>query len=121
MSATDFVVTIHALERMEERFPELTKGMSDGEQAKLMQEEVMGALEAGRYGSVPPVELAARSIDRWEHRKQGGYVSWTQDKVRGYVLQEDDREKLIMVTVIAGEERELAWSRRVHGKAKRAA
>ena len=120
MSATDFVVTIHAFERMEERFPHLVRGKSDDSQARLMQKEVMEALEKGRYGSVPPVELSAKSVDRWEHRKSGGYVAWTQDKGRGYILQEDEEEGLIVLTVIAGEARDAALKRRLHGKAKRA-
>ena len=112
MSATDFVVTIHALERMEERFPELSGGMSDRQQAELMQREVMDALDGGRYGCVPPIELAARAIDRWEHQAPGGYVAWTQKKDRGYVLQEEGETGLTVVTVISGEERGSAMARR---------
>lgn len=119
MSAADFVVTAHALERMEERFPKLTEEMNDTKQAELMQEEVMDALEAGRHGTVPPVELSARAVERWTHRKRGGYVAWTRGKERGYVLQEDETEGLIVLTVIAGEEREAALGRRLHGKGRR--
>ena len=120
MSATDFVVTIHALERMEERFPELTKEMSDTKQAELMQGEVMDALEAGRHGMVPPVELSARAVERWQYRKPGGYVVWTQDKERGYVVQECPKEGLVVLTVIAGEDRLVAQDRRLKGHGRRA-
>ena len=112
MSPTDFVVTIHALERMEERFPQLVEKMSDTGQAELIHKEVMDALDSGRHGMVPPLELAARATDRWEHRRQGGYVAWTQDKGRGYVLQEHAEEGLIVLTVLTGEGREEAQGRR---------
>ena len=119
MSATDFVVTIHALERMEERFTDTVADLDDVAQAQLIHAEVHDALEAGRHSTVPPIELSARATDRWMYRKQGGYVAWTQDKGRGYVLQEQAEEGLIVLTVLAGEEREVAQKRKLHGKARR--
>jgi hypothetical protein len=113
VSATDFVATIHALERFEQRFPELAKTMSDAGQAELMRGEVMDALDAGRHGMVPPVELSARAVERWQHRRPGGYVAWTKDKSRGYVLQECPEEGLIVLTVLVGEDRARAQNRRL--------
>jgi len=117
MSSSDFIISIHALERFEERFPAIQ--LDDNDKGALIHREVMDALDAGRHSTVPPIELSARATDRWMYRKQGGYVAWTQDKGRGYVLQEQAEEGLIVLTVLAGEEREVAQKRKLHGKARR--
>lgn len=106
MSAgADFVVTIHALERMAERFPILIEGMEDDEVAVLIHGEVQEALEAGRHGKVPPLELAPSGHARWDTSRKDGYVTWTADKRRGYVMQEAE-EGLLVLTVLVGVDRE---------------
>jgi len=114
MSSSDFVVTIHAFERMEERFPDLIKGMSDVEQAHLIRDEVMDALDAGRHGSIPPIELSPRALERWIVRQRGSYVVWTKEKDRGYVLQDDDEEGTLVLTVLFGVKREIALRERLN-------
>lgn len=108
MTATDFVVTIHAFERLEQRFPELVSGMSDRKQANLVHREVMDALENGRHGQVPPIELQSKRIDRWVVREPNTFVVWTKDKKRGYLMREDAEEGLLVVTVIFGMPHHLA-------------
>jgi hypothetical protein len=102
MSATDFVVTIHAFERLEQRFPDLVSNMSDRDQAKLVHREVMDAIDSGRHGRVPPLELSSKIGDRWMVREQNTFFVWTQDKKRGYLMREDPDEGLLVVTVIFG-------------------
>lgn len=102
VSDTDFVVTAHALERMEARWPSLVEGMSDEEIAVLIHEEVHEAFRGGRYAFVPPVELA--SLDPDLHiRRRGvlGETCWTRDKKRGYVFREG-HDGLVVMTVTAG-------------------
>lgn len=108
MSSTDFVVTIHALERLEQRFPKLIAGLGDKEQADLVHEEVMEALDCRRYGIVPPIEIASRSPDRWITRTRDSYFCWTKDKTRGYLLKDDEEEGLLVLTVLIGVPREKA-------------
>jgi hypothetical protein len=102
---SDFIVTIHALERMVERFPELVSGKDDGEIGALIHGEVMDALDAGRFGSVAPLELAPTGHAQWDGSRKDGYVTWTADKRRGYVMQEGE-EGLLVLTVIVGNDRE---------------
>ena len=82
--ADDFIISSHALERFEERFPELwTNRRKVG---KLIHGETMDALEAGRSSYFPPPELSNKDpeIDKW--RKEKGLIVWTPMKSRGYVL-----------------------------------
>lgn len=102
MTATDFVVTIHAFERLEERFPELIAGMSDKQQAELVHREVMEAFEGGRHGRVPPIEISSKINERWMAREPNTFFVWTKDKKRGYLMREDDVEGMLVVTVIFG-------------------
>lgn len=105
MSASDFVVTIHAQERMEERFPELAAGKSAMGLATLMHTEINDAIWARRKSTVPPIELSARGVERWESKKQGSYYVWTKDKTRAYLIVEDPEEGMLVLTVICGIER----------------
>jgi hypothetical protein len=99
----DFVVTIHALERMDERFPDLTSGKTDREVGELIHNEVMDALDAGRRSKMPPIQLAPEGRERWLAAKKHGSVTWTQNKERGYILQDTD-EGLLVLTVLVGKE-----------------
>lgn len=100
---SDFVITIHALNRMEERFPILTSGMTDEEQGALIHKDVSEALDAGRHSRVPPIELAPSGIERWEMRQPGAYVCWIEGKTRGYVVKEDPDEGLMVLTILVGQ------------------
>ena len=108
MSAADFVVTIHALERMEERFPAIADERTDEEVGVFIQSEVNDALEAGRYGSTVPIELAPHGADSWRQRNPGAYGVWDREKTRGYIVVEDPDEGMVVLTVLVGEEREYA-------------
>lgn len=100
MIGPDFIVTIHAFERIEERFPELVKGMSDRRQAELMNREVMDALDHGRYSTSAPLEFTSKAIQNWINRRPDSYFVWTQDKKRAYLVQENN-EGISVVTVLA--------------------
>lgn len=101
MACDDFVVTAHAFERFEQRFPGLCFARTDVEQANFIHSEVMDALECGRRGTVPPIQLSTKYIERWQVRAPGAYFVWTADKKRGYLIREDDDEGMLVVTVIA--------------------
>jgi len=114
MAATEpsqsFIVTIHALERMDQRFTELSRSMGDKKLGELIHAEVMDALDHGRHGSVPPLELAAYNGHGWgTPPKKGNYVVWTEDKSRGYVMWESPTE-LLVLTVLYGTPRETMQS-----------
>jgi len=102
----DFIVTIHALERMEERFPNLIVGMSDQEVGALVHREVMEALDAGRQSKVAPLELAPYLAKRWVPQGKGASIAWTRDRKRGYALQETE-EGLLVTTVLWGVDTEV--------------
>ena len=95
--SNDFVVSAHAMERFEERFPELWT--SDEDAAYLIHGECEDALTEGRASFIAPLELANNDLDRWEAGK--GLVVWVPDKTRGYVLLESD-EGLLVTTVLKG-------------------
>lgn len=103
MSNDDFIVSAHALDRFEERFPDLWT--DDEEVARFIHLEVCDALDAGRASFVPPVELATTDLDRWEAGK--GLTAWTPLKTRGYVLLESE-EGMLVVTVLRGRSSEEA-------------
>lgn len=102
----DLIVTGHALERTEERWPELVDGLTDKEVARIIQGEVNDALVAGRYGSFCPIELANNDVERWG-AKRGGWYCWLEDKSRGYFCVEEDNATTV-ITVLVGEDRETA-------------
>lgn len=109
-NAQPFIVTIHALERMEQRFSEIATSMTDERLGEFIHGEVMDALDQGRYGSVPPLELASYAKrGGWGNSKKGTYVVWTEDKLRGYVLAESP-EELLVLTVLYGTPREIKQS-----------
>lgn len=97
MSNDDFIVTAHALDRFQERFPDLYK--DDQQAATLIHEECDDALVNGRASFVPPLELALNDLDRWEAGK--GLTVWTPSKERGYVLLETE-DGLLVATVLIG-------------------
>lgn len=84
----DFIVTVHALERMLERFPKDTHGLDDSEIGALIHREVLDAVASGRQASILPVEFAPYLHSSWKPAKPGGSFVWTEDKRRCYVLQE---------------------------------
>lgn len=101
----DFIVTVHALQRFEERFPELVEGLNDQQTGRLIYDEAMEALDQGRRASVPPLELAPSGRDRWIANKKDALTVWVPDKMRGYVLL-DVAEGTLVVTTLVGTERE---------------
>lgn len=115
----DFVVTGHALERMEARWPRLVLGMSDGQIANLIHEEVIDALEHGRHAVVPPIELASIDLEIHVMREgEKGAMCWTADKKRGYVYRTGP-DGLVVMTVVAGQERTHAIRSKLHGPRRR--
>ena len=97
MSRDDFIVSAHALDRFQERFPDLYE--NDQQAAELMHQECEEALVQGRASFVPPLELALNDLDRWEAGK--GLTVWTPSKERGYVLLESP-EGMLVATVLIG-------------------
>lgn len=106
MSNDDFIVSAHALDRFQERFPDLYK--NDQQAASLMHEECDDAMVHGRASYVPPLELALNDLDRWEAGK--GLTVWTPSKDRGYVLLESE-DGLLIATVLVGRSKEDARRR----------
>lgn len=102
----DFVISIHALDRFEERFPDIW--VDDDETGRLIYEETMDALDAGRVASVPPIELSTYDLGRWGAGK--ARVAWVPDKSRGYVLIETESGQTV-ATVLEGQTPEEAKSR----------
>jgi hypothetical protein len=100
-------VTGHALERMEQRWPDLVRGLSDEEIARLIQGEVNDALIAGRQGHYCPIELANRNVVHWGPKGDGYYV-WLKDKSRGYAVREDNHDGLVVLTTLVGDDSEKA-------------
>ena len=98
MASDDFVVTIHALLRFEER---IQRGLSDQEMAAVIHDDVMDALCDGRHGYVPPLELANNALERTVKFGTDSFYAWTRDKSRGYVLR-DDPDGLHVMTVLRG-------------------
>jgi hypothetical protein len=97
MSNDDFIVSAHALDRFQERFPDLYE--NDQQAASFMHEECDDALVNGRASFVPPLELALNDLDRWEAGK--GLTVWTPSKERGYVLLESG-DGMLVATVLIG-------------------
>ena len=102
MNDGDFIVSVHALERFQERFPTLWE--NDPDTGKMIYDECQDALEHRRTGSVPPLELAHHDLDRWQAGKS--FYAWTPNKQRGYVLKEDSEGDLTVVTVLRGKSTE---------------
>ena len=96
----DFIVTVHALDRFQERFPEYA-AFNDDLQAQVIYEEVMEAFEAGRASGVAPAELAPLNHHGWKPAAKGCSYVWNKDKERGYVLQRVGTD-LLVLTVLTG-------------------
>jgi hypothetical protein len=95
----DLVITGHALERMEERWPKLCAGLTDEEVGRLIQGEVNDALVRERVSHICPLELANTNIARWRAEKNVLYV-WTENKERGYVISYRDDGIVVLTTLI---------------------
>lgn len=102
----DLIITIHALERIEERWPRITIGLTDLEVARLIQDEVNDALVAGRCHHSCPLELANTNLARWRVEKNIQFV-WTKNKERGYVIAERE-EGIVVLTTLIGQDPEQA-------------
>lgn len=96
--ADDFVVSIHALERFEERFPD--EWSNDHDVGQTIYAETMDAFESGRVATMPPLEFADNDITLWADRKSK--IAWTPDKMRGYVIVEG-YEGMTVATVLLGQ------------------
>ena len=96
--ADNFVISIHALERFEERFPE--EWSNDEDVGQTIYSEAMGAFESGRISSIPPLEFADNDINLWSDRRSK--IVWTPDKSRGYVII-DGYEGMTVATVLKGQ------------------
>lgn len=104
---TDFIVTVHALERMTERFPDVAgrkRGRKyDKERGEFIHAEVMKAIADGRQSKVAPRELAPRESTFWNPNRKGVTIVWTEDKGRGYVVEEKGSDMFVL-TVLKGED-----------------
>lgn len=106
VSDEDFIISIHALERFEERFPE--DWSNDADVGQTIYDEAMDALEAGRTSTIPPLEFADNDIALWSDRKSR--IVWTPGKERGYVIV-DGYEGMTVATVLKGTPTEQARSK----------
>ena len=95
--ANDLTITVHALERFQERFASVWR--SDQQEAQRIHRECQEAFRDGRIGNVAPIELAHNDPERWVPGKS--LYAWTPDKRRGYVVQEDT-DGMTVVTVLKG-------------------
>lgn len=102
----NLTVTIHAFERMEQRWPDLCRGLNDEEIAWLILGEINDAYARKRISSICPLELANSNIARWKAEKNLLYL-WTQDKTRGYVVADRD-DGVTVLTTLVGQDREVA-------------
>lgn len=104
---SDMVISIHALERMETRWPGLCEGLTDEEVARVIQGEINDAVVGGRYGDMCPLELANNNVERWRARK-GVWFSWNEDKTRGFAVADDWEEGVVVLTTLIGDTAEKA-------------
>lgn len=106
----DFIVSVHALERFQERFPSLWT--NDDDVGMLIYNEVMDAMSEGRIASVAPIEFANYDIDRWVAGRSK--IVWVPLKTRGYVLV-DGYDGMTVATVLVGKPSSEARSRLYKG------
>lgn len=99
----DFIISVHALERFEERFP--TLWTSEDDVGQFIYEETMEAIDNDRISQVLPVEFASNDLDRWEAGRS--QLAWTHHRTRGYVLHENE-DGLVVATVLQGRPTEQA-------------
>jgi hypothetical protein len=95
----DFIVTVHCLDRMDERFPDLCSDLTDAEVGKVIQREVMEAIALGRQSKIAPAELKHLYPERWVPTKLGATFVWNEERTRGYVIMEKG-ESLIVLTAL---------------------
>lgn len=95
---SDFIISVHALDRFQERFPSLWQ--NDDDAGMFIYKETMEAMDAGRVASVPPLELSTFDPARWVPGKSK--IAWTQTKDRGYVLVNGE-DGLTVATVLVGQ------------------
>lgn len=110
----DFIISVHALERFEERFP--TLWTNDDDVGLFIYHETMDALDAGRVSSVPPLELATNDLDRWT--PGNARIVWVPLKTRGYVLV-DGKDGVTVATVLVGRATTAARNRLYRGEWER--
>jgi len=92
-----YVISGHALDRFEERYP-VDVGATVRATAERIQAEVEEALVAGRVSSVCPRELWQRTRNLVVARDGKEYV-WLRDKSRGYVIR-DAGDEIHVLTVL---------------------
>lgn len=102
----DLIISIHALERMEQRWPSLCEGLSDEQIGLVIQKEVDDAWDKNRHHRVCPLELAHSNIHKWKVEKNVWYL-WTEGKDRGYVIA-DRPDGVTVLTTLVGESKEKA-------------
>ena len=115
--SNDMTVTTHALERMEERWPDLCEDLTDEEVARVIQGEINDAVLARRYGDMCPLELANNNIERWRAKK-GRWYCWNEDKSRGYTCSDDPDEGLVVLTTLVGDTPQQARRKLVHRRGR---
>lgn len=91
---------------MDERWPDLVKGLNGQEVARLIQGEINDALVRDRRSRICPLELSNRNIFRWKVDKDVWYV-WTEGKERGYAISEKP-DGITVLTTLIGQEIEVA-------------
>lgn len=96
----DFIVTIHALDRMQQRFTE--SFTNDARAARTMLDEIMGAIDGGRISKVAPLELSSYEHERWIPAKKNALFAWTRNKDRGYVMSREG-DDITVLTVLVGD------------------
>jgi hypothetical protein len=98
MSSTcQYVATIHALKRFEQRLPHLAD--DDEDRARLMHEDVESGLRAGRVASTFPRQFSGRDY-LVERRAPGQECVWTEDLARGYLISDNGRSVTIITVLL---------------------
>lgn len=95
----NMTVTIHALERMEQRWPKLVGGLDDQEVARLIQGEVNDAFVCDRRSRICPLELVNNYLHNWNTEKDVWFL-WTEERDRGYVVLDRPEGVTVMTTLV---------------------
>lgn len=98
MTTVRYHVTVHALDRFEQRWPDEV-GDDDEEMARVMQREVEDAISAGRTGRNFPRRMHGSIPSRYTG---GTSCAWTEDFSRGYVIS-DGGSNVHIVTAVQGD------------------
>ena len=93
MSRVRYEILAHALERLEERFPNEYPD-TDLEAGQLIQQEVEAGLAQGRWGRVVPDGFCLEGPNRWTDE-----FVWTPSGRRCYVIQ-DFGSKVKVITTL---------------------